>query len=248
MARSGTNGRNCTSSRGKNSVLATARQPDRSWHNQDAGFDVVAMAASAGGLRALNRILAELPSDFPVPVVVVQHISPYEPSLLADILARRTALQVKQGRDGDLLRPATVYVPVPARHMLVRADGTPSVFQAAPIQYVRPSADLLLESVSRTFGGRAVAVVLTGMGQDGANGIQAVRREGGFVIAQDAATAEHSDMPYAAIETRMVDLVLPLHHIGFALRLLVEGAGASKNGANDKASLPRPAGESWSCE
>jgi two-component system chemotaxis response regulator CheB len=79
---------------------------------------------------------------------------------------------------------------------------------------------LLFESVARTFGKRAIAVVLTGMGKDGAKGVQIVRRQGGFVIAQDEITSRHFDMPYAAIETRKVDLVLPLYHIGFALRIL----------------------------
>jgi two-component system chemotaxis response regulator CheB len=203
-------------------MIATEPHHDRSWQQPERPFGVVVVAASAGGVHALRRILSELPAHFPIALVVAHQLWPEPPSLLARILGRYTPLEVKEAEDGDVLRPATVYTPAPGRHLRIEQGGILSVFAAERIQFVRPSADLLFQSAVATFGGRAIGVALTGYGRDGAQGIQAVRKSGGFIIAQDEASAENFEMPYAAIETRKVDLVLPLHHIGFALRVLVE--------------------------
>jgi len=113
----------------------------------------VALAASPGGPKALNCILAGLPTDFPASVLVVQGLCPDEPSLLADILSRLTALMVKQTADGDVLRPANVFTPVPDRHLLVRPDGT--VFQAPRVQFGRPLYDFAfaLRTLAGALGG-----------------------------------------------------------------------------------------------
>src|SRR5437870_3660465 len=130
----------------------------------NGGFDVVAIAASAGGLNAVGRILAELPSDFPASLVVVQHLDPRHRSLMADILARRTQLEVKEGEDGEQLRSGVVVIAPPNRHLLINADGTISLTQTELVHFVRPSADLLFESVAASFRDRVIAVVLTGTG------------------------------------------------------------------------------------
>lgn len=201
-------------------MVAAERQESSLSASPEVAFDVVVLGASVGGVQALSCIVADLPADFPAPVVVAHHLSPDYPSFMPDILRRHTALRVKEAEDGDKLCPGTVYTSAPGRHLRIESDGILSVFQADRIRFVRPSADVLFESVAFTFGCRAIAVVLTGMGRDGANGVKCVRKSGGFVIAQDEATAESFDMPYAAIETRKVDLVLPLYHIGYALQVL----------------------------
>src|SRR5438477_12809936 len=150
-----------------------------------SGFDVVALAASAGGLTALSRVLAALPADFPATLVVVQHLDPRHRSLMADILSRRTPLRVKQAEEGDPLRPATVYIAPPNRHLLVNPDGTLSLSQSELVHFVRPSADLLFESVAASFKDRAIAVVLTGTGSDGSMGVKAIKKMDGTVIVQD---------------------------------------------------------------
>jgi two-component system chemotaxis response regulator CheB len=179
------------------------------------------MAASAGGLSALSRILASLPADFPAVTLVVQHLDPRHRSLMADILSRRTSLRVKQAEDGDCLQPATVFIAPPNRHLLVNPDGTLSLSQSELVHFVRPSADLLFESVAASYRDRAVAVVLTGTGSDGTMGVQAIKKMGGTVIAQDERTAEFSGMPAAAVHTGCVDFVLPLDEIPAALVTLV---------------------------
>jgi two-component system chemotaxis response regulator CheB len=187
-------------------------------------LEVVAIASSAGGLRALSAVLAPLPPEFAAAVLVVQHVDPHRPSLMPDILARRTALSVAHARDGEAVEPGRVYVAPPDRHLLANPDGTIALSQTELVHFVRPSADLLFESVAASYRERAVAVVLTGSGVDGAMGVEAIKKMGGTVIAQDEATSEFFAMPNAAIHTGAVDHVLPLDAIAPALVDLVAGA------------------------
>jgi two-component system, chemotaxis family, protein-glutamate methylesterase/glutaminase len=190
-------------------------------HFPNAAFDIVALAASAGGLAALSHLLAALPADFLGAVVVVQHLDPHHRSLIADILSRRTALRVKQAEEGDRLCPTTVHIAPPNRHLLVNPDGTLSLSQSGLVHFVRPSADLLFESVAASYKDRAIAVVLTGTGSDGAMGVRAIKKMGGLVIAQDERTSEFFGMPSAAIQSGNVDFILPLDEIAAALVTLV---------------------------
>jgi two-component system chemotaxis response regulator CheB len=198
------------------------RQTGRSsQRTSGAAFDIVALAASAGGLTALSRVLAALPADFPAVIVVIQHLDPRHRSLMADILSRRTPLRVKQAEEGEQVGPATVYIAPPNRHLLVNSDGTLSLTQSELVHFLRPSADLLFESVAASYRERAIAVVLTGTGSDGAMGVQAIKKMGGAVIAQDEESAEFFGMPSAAIQSGSVDFVLPLDEIPTVLVTLV---------------------------
>lgn len=183
-----------------------------------SGFDVVALAASAGGLNALTHVLAALPANFPAAVVVLQHLDPRHRSLMADILSRRTALPVKEAAEGDRLEAGRAYVAPPNRHLLVNPDRTVSLTQTELVHFVRPSADLLFESTAASFKERAIAVVLSGSGSDGAMGVKAIKKMGGTVIVQDA--PEFGGMPEAANATGKVDFVLPLDEIAPALQKL----------------------------
>jgi two-component system chemotaxis response regulator CheB len=187
----------------------------------EAGFDIVAMAASAGGLNALSQVLSSLPADFPAAIVVVQHLDPRHRSLMADILSRRTSLKVKQAEEGDNLMPGTVYIASPNHHLLVNPDGTLSLSQSELVHFVRPSADLLFDSTAASYKDRAIALVLTGTGNDGVMGVQAIKKMGGTVIVQDEETSEYFGMPNAAIQTGVVDFILPLSEIAPALISLV---------------------------
>ncbi len=187
----------------------------------DTAFDIVALAASAGGVQALSCLLSGLPEDFPATIVVVQHLSPDYPSLMAEILARHASLRVKQAEEGDPIQRAMVYVAPPDQHLLVNGDGTLSLSHSELVHFVRPSADLLFESVAASYRERAIAVVLTGTGSDGDMGVQAVKGMGGVVIAQDLETAEFAGMPRTAIETGCVDFILPLEEIAAKLVALI---------------------------
>ena len=181
------------------------------------GFDIVAMAASAGGLNALSQVLGALPVDFPVGILVVQHLDPRHRSLMATILGRRTPLEVREAVHGQCVRPGTVQVAPPDHHLLVDADGVLTLTHTELVHFVRPSADLLFESSAASYRERAIAVVLSGSGSDGAMGVRAIKKMGGTVIVQDRGSAEFSGMPTAAQQTGVADFVLPLDEIAPAL-------------------------------
>src|SRR5438270_11293221 len=186
-----------------------------------AAFDVVVIAASAGGLNALSIVLSALPKGFPAAIAVVQHLDPRHRSLMADLLDRRCSLRTTQAGEGDRLEPGRVYIAPPDRHLLVNPDGTLSLSQSDLVHFVRPSADLLFESVAASYKQRAIAVVLTGTGSDGSMGIGAIKKMGGTVVAQDQASAEFDGMPAAAIRSGNPDFILPLDEIAAALVTLV---------------------------
>jgi len=185
----------------------------------DAGYDIVAIASSAGGITALTDLVPQLLADLPASIVIVQHLDPRHRSVIDEILSRRTALRVRQVAEGMQLAPATIYVAPPAFHTLVAADHRLHLNQAELVHFVRPSADLLFESVAATFKDRAIGVVLTGTGNDGAMGVRAIDKMGGTVIVQ--ADPEFSGMPNAARNTGGVDFVLPIAEVGIAINRLV---------------------------
>lgn len=191
--------------------------------NHDPQFDIVAFAASAGGVFALTDILGRLPMDFPAIIVVVQHLDPRHRSLMPQIFGRRSKMPVSQAVDGIQVQPGHVYLAPPDRHMLINRDGTVSLTQTELVNFVRPSADLLFESVAAAYGEHAIAVVLTGAGKDGSMGVTAIKKKGGTVIVQDEATSEFFGMPSAAIRTGAVDFVLSIDEIPGALMTLVMG-------------------------
>ncbi|HEY9849523.1 MAG TPA: chemotaxis protein CheB [Leptolyngbyaceae cyanobacterium] len=188
-------------------------------------FDIVALAASANGINAIIQILSQLPPSFPVPIVVVQHLSPNYPSYLPQIFDCRTLLKVKSAEDGEKLNPSTVYVAPPNYHLLAKPDGTLALNQTPKVHFVRPSADILFDSVAESYRERAIAVVLTGADMDGSNGVRSIKKMGGKVIAQDKNTSTIFGMPAAAIETGCVDFILPLGEIAAAIaNLVMKGA------------------------
>jgi two-component system chemotaxis response regulator CheB len=179
-------------------------------------WSVVGLASSAGGVNALTQVLARLPSDLPSAVVVVQHLERHHPSLLAKVLGRRSALPVTEAAHGDVLMNSHVFVAPPDHHLLVNRDGSLSLSHSELVHFVRPSADLLFESLAGAYRDRAIAVVLSGSGIDGSLGLAAIKKMNGIVIAQDA-NAEFDGMPKAAIASGCTDLVLPLEEIAAAV-------------------------------
>jgi two-component system chemotaxis response regulator CheB len=189
---------------------------------------VVALVCSAGGLDATSRVLRLLPKGFPAAVVVLQHTQPDAQSWLVDILARRTALPVVQAVDGMALAPACVVVVPPGQHLLVTAGGTAALVPSGGAPPSRPSADLLLTSLALAVGPRAIAVVLSGHGHDGATGATVVHRFGGVVVASDEASSVEFSMPQATIDRPgVVDHVAPVDDIPALLMKLVGRASPS---------------------
>lgn len=144
-------------------------------HASKARFAVVT-ASSSGGLHALSEILSRLPHDFPGAVLVVQHRAPSPPYLLAQILGRRTTLNVMDAHEGAAITAGTVYIASPEAHLVVRPDRTLGYIDHQRIRFLRSSANPLLESASKVYGKNLVAVVLTGADSDATDGVQSVRK------------------------------------------------------------------------
>jgi two-component system, chemotaxis family, protein-glutamate methylesterase/glutaminase len=176
---------------------------------------VVAIGTSAGGLAALRAILTTIPPEFPAPIVIVQHLAPSPPGLLSAILASHAHIPVVEAADGDTLVRGRAYVAPAGLHMTI--DGARIVLTVGEkVAHSRPSIDVLFESVARTWGTRAIAALLTGMGRDGTAGLAAIRARGGTTIVQDPADAAFASMPAAAV-AHNGHIVLPLATIGDAL-------------------------------
>jgi two-component system chemotaxis response regulator CheB len=180
-------------------------------------FRVVAIGASAGGLSAIQAILSRLPGNFPVPILIVQHLAAAHPSMMAQLLDAHTPLCVRWAQPGDTLVAGTAYLASRGLHLTVNNGGVLALPDTARVRSCRPSADVLFHSVAASFGARAICVVLTGTGFDGRDGAAAMQRAGGRVIAQDQASSAFFSMPEAAILATSFASVLPIRQIAPAL-------------------------------
>lgn len=176
---------------------------------------LAAIGCSWGGLAALTTVLGGLPEEIDAALVVAQHRAEEE-SLLEALLQERSALPLHEADDKDELRPGCVYLAPPGYHLLVE-KGTLSLSTEAPVQFARPSLDVLLESAADAYGPECVGVVMTGASDDGAEGLAAVARAGGVAIVQDPEGAERAEMPRAALAAVPTATVLPLERIPDAL-------------------------------
>jgi two-component system chemotaxis response regulator CheB len=178
--------------------------------------ELVAIAGSTGAPAALSAILGALPGDLPVPVVVVQHIAPGFEEGLVGWLQRTSPLSIRLAASRLPLRPGEVLVAPNGRHLAV-ANGGVMLREAAPVDGHRPSATHLFSSVAATYGAKAMGVILTGMGSDGARGLLELKQAGGYVIAQDEATSVVYGMARSAVALGAVDRVVPLGMIADAI-------------------------------
>ena len=186
----------------------------------EARANIVAIAASTGGPPALQRLLSGLSPEFAAPILVVQHITPGFVGGLADWLDSVCDLRVKVAEEGEPLAGRTVYLAPDDLHLGVDDRRSIKLSNARPVGGFRPSGTVLFESIARAFGNSALAVILTGMGDDGVRGLRAVRDSGGQVIAQDELSSVVFGMPAAAIEAGVADLVLPLDDLPARLTAL----------------------------
>lgn len=200
--------------------------PETSGPDHPGDYGIIAIASSAGGITALGKVLGGLSRDMPTPVLVVQHLDPRHRTVIAEVLGRRSPVPVKLAEDREKAVAGTVYVAPPNYHLLVGAAGVMSLSSSELVHFVRPSADLLFESLAGAYGPAAIACVLTGTGNDGAMGVSAVKSRGGTVIVQDPQQAEFKGMPEAAVATGSVDFILPLEDIAMVIRGLVEPGDA----------------------
>ena len=178
---------------------------------------VVGIGASLGGPRALSQVLRGLPKSFPAPICVVQHISAGFTAGLATWLAAECELIVKEAKQGDVVEPGRVFVAPSGAHLTVGDNDRIVLDHGPPLDGFKPSVTTLFSSMARTYGSRAIGVILTGMGRDGAVGLRELRGAGGRTIAQDEASCVVYGMPRAASESGAVEKTLPLEEIPSAL-------------------------------
>ena len=181
----------------------------------------IVLGASAGGVEALQEVVAGLPADLHVPVFVVLHIPPFSASTLPAILARAGQLPAVHPSDGDDIRPGIIYVAPPDRHLLI--DGRKIGIKAGPKENrFRPSIDALFRSAAYCYGSGAIGVVLSGALDDGTSGLWSIKRLGGIAIIQDPEQASIDAMPRSALEYVVPDHLLPAREIGGMLAGLVK--------------------------
>jgi len=183
----------------------------------DAEVRAVAMALSTGGPGALADVLGALPPSFPVPIAVVQHMPQAFTKLLAERLNQQVKVPVVEATDGGVVVPGTVYVAPGDRHLRFKRRGPQIVTtldQDAPECAHRPSADVLFRSIAELYGGHSLALVMTGSGDDGLQGSEAITKAGGHVIVQDEATSLVWDMAGRVHRAGLADAALPLAEIG----------------------------------
>lgn len=176
-------------------------------------YSIVAIGTSWGGLVALTKLLSDLPPDFPIPIVVVQHRSKDSNRLLSELVQDATPLTVCEIEDKDLLEPGKVFIAPADYHVLVER-GYFSLTVEEPIRYSRPSIDVMFTSAGDTYGKEAIGVVLTGANEDGSRGLAHIVKRGGKALVQAPKSAEVPIMPEAAIRAVPTAEVLPLPQLG----------------------------------
>ena len=181
-----------------------------------ARIDILAIGSSTGGPNALAEVLPGIPADFPIPIVIVQHMPPLFTRMLAERLDKQSSIAVHEGEPGKQIAPGHAWIAPGNYHMAVERRGTAvqlALNQLPPENSCRPAVDVLFRSVASTFGANTLAVVLTGMGNDGMLGAQCVRERGGRVYVQDEASSVVWGMPGAVATSGHADSILPLRSI-----------------------------------
>jgi two-component system, chemotaxis family, protein-glutamate methylesterase/glutaminase len=182
-----------------------------------APIEVVTIGCSTGGPNALAEVLPQLPANFPVPVLVVQHMPATFTRFLAERLNTSCALRVAEAEPNRLLEPGVIWIAKGDYHMKVYAEGCKirlQTYQGPAENSCRPSVDVLFRSAAKTYGRQTLAVIMTGMGQDGLRGTEELKSVGAQIVAQDEATSVVWGMPGFVVQSGLADRVLPLPQIG----------------------------------
>jgi two-component system chemotaxis response regulator CheB len=218
--------------------IVTARRPGGI--DPTGPVDAVAIGASTGGPDALSKVLNSLPADFPVPIFIVQHMPPLFTRLFAGRLDASSPLTVKEARDGDVPVAGSVYIAPGDYHLSLRRDAAGRarmvVSQEGPENWVRPAVDVLFRSMAEVYGERTLALVLTGMGQDGMKGSEPIIACGGQIVVQDEATSIVWGMPGSVAHAGLAQHILPLGDIAeHIVRVAQRSQSASSAARNDVA-------------
>jgi two-component system chemotaxis response regulator CheB len=186
-------------------------------------FKAVVIGVSTGGVAALKYMLGALAADFPIPILVVTHITPDSDDGLAVLLNSLCAIRIKEADEQETLVPGTVYLAPANYHVLMERGGILSLSIDPPVNFARPSVDLLFESAAVVYGPALIGVIMTGAGNDGSKGLLKIQNSGGVAIVQDPADSEMDSMPYNALQLLEADHVVQLKEMPGLLMRLVQG-------------------------
>ncbi len=187
-------------------------------------YRAIVIGASTGGIEAIRAILMPLQEGFAVPIVIVQHLSPYSDNYMVTHLNGTCRINVKEADEKEKILPGSVYIAPPNYHVLLEKDESISLTVEPRENYSRPSVDILFESAADAYGNSLIGIVLTGANSDGSKGLKRIKELGGLAIVQDPKTAVASSMPKAAIEITAVDYILSLNEISKKLIELIGDA------------------------
>lgn len=186
-------------------------------------FKAVVIGVSTGGVSALKRVLGALPADFPIPVLVTTHISPDSDDGLALLLNTLSLIRVKEADEQETMSAGTVYLAPANYHLLVERGGTLALSVDPPVNFARPSVDVLFDSAADVYGPALIGVIMTGAGSDGSAGLLKIKNRGGVTIIQEPSDAEAASMPMSAMQLQNADYIVPLAGIPAILLDLAEG-------------------------
>lgn len=182
-------------------------------------IDLVVIGTSTGGPYALGELIPKLPADFPVPIVMVQHMPPNFTASLANSLSKKSNVVVVEAKEGDFLEPGKVYIAPGGHHMVLKKEGTGKErlflgLEDSPPQHgCRPSVDVLFKSIADNYSGNVLAVIMTGMGSDGTDGVRALKKRNCYCLIQDEASCVVFGMPKVVYENKLADEVIPLNDL-----------------------------------
>lgn len=190
---------------------------------KDNPFKAVVLGVSAGGFHALPAVLSYLDRSLPVPVFIVQHLSPLSDTYLVEHLQDICQIEVKTAEDKEIPRPAVVYLAPPDYHLLIEADYSLALSMEDRVNYSRPSIDVLFESAAEVYFDTLIGVIMTGANTDGSKGLKEIKKCGGMAVVQAPETAEVDLMPRSAINSVEVDYIVPLDELGAFLNKMIMG-------------------------
>jgi two-component system chemotaxis response regulator CheB len=185
-------------------------------------YKAVVIGSSAGGLSALKTLFSDLHPAFPLPVIIVQHISPDSDNYLIQMLNELGSISIKEADEKEFPKPGMAYIAPPNYHLLVESDTSFTLTIGERVNYARPSIDVLFETAAEAYRDGLIGIILTGANNDGSKGLKKIRELGGLAIVQDPDTAEVDSMPRAAIQAGPVDHVLALKEIAGFLNTIKE--------------------------
>ena len=193
--------------------LIISKQSYKQMPNKFSQCKLVAIGSSTGGPRALEKVLVSLSANFPVPVIITQHMPAGFTKAFADRLNKICEIKVKEAEDGDPLLKGVAYIAPGGYHMVITRNKKISLNQNPPIEHVRPSINVMLESAIQVYGNKIFGVILTGMGKDGAEAMVSLKRIGGRTVVQDESTSVIFSMPKAVIDKGAADIIAPIESI-----------------------------------